>query len=93
MKKEIPWELIISDLKQDISDADKKHLEQIVIRLRKGLKDIFLLAFQIILETDLFKVGWQNVNLLFLSIWIVYSVRNITTIVKFLCIAKTVGLI
>ena len=41
MKKEIPWELIISDLKQDISDADKKHLEQIVIRLRKGLKDIF----------------------------------------------------
>ena len=25
MKKEIPWELIISDLKQDISDADKKH--------------------------------------------------------------------
>ena len=52
MKKEIPWELIISDLKQDISDADKKHLEQIVIRLRKGLKDIFLPAFQIILETD-----------------------------------------
>ena len=93
MKKEIPWELIISDLKQDISDADKKHLEQIVIRLRKGLKDIFLPAFQIILETDLFKVGWQNVNLLFLSIWIVYSVRNITKIVKFLCIAKTVGLI
>ncbi len=37
--------------------ADKKHLEQIVIRLRKGLKDIFLPAFQIILETDLFKVG------------------------------------
>ena len=28
MKKEIPWELIISDLKQDISDADKKHLEE-----------------------------------------------------------------
>lgn len=26
MKKEIPWELIISDLKQDISDADKKAL-------------------------------------------------------------------
>ena len=28
MKKEITWELIISDLKQDISDADKKHLEE-----------------------------------------------------------------
>lgn len=28
MKKEIPWELIISDLKQDISDADKKYLEE-----------------------------------------------------------------
>lgn len=28
MKKEIPWELIISDLKQDISDAGKKQLEE-----------------------------------------------------------------
>ena len=28
MKKEIPWELIISELKQDISDADSKRLEE-----------------------------------------------------------------
>ena len=93
MKKEIPCELIISDLKQDISDADKKHLEQIVIRLRKDLKDIFLPAFQIILETDLFKDGWQNVNLLFISILIVYSVHNTTKIVILLCISNTVGMI
>ena len=28
MKKEIPWELIFSELKQDISDADSKRLEE-----------------------------------------------------------------
>lgn len=28
MKNEIPWELIISELKQDISDADSKRLEE-----------------------------------------------------------------